>query len=175
MRDPKQRCRALVLAGASGGVADDAVRERQDQAAATRGDRGLGAFSVAREYREKYPEGYFLLRQVSRLNPPRRRDFLSMANPSGPPPPQSTVHQRLNTSGVPVLYIVGEHDMITPPAVIEGCHQLVANSRYYLVRGSGHSAYWEKPEEFNQVVMRFLMEAEASAQSDDRKWLASSS
>ena len=175
MRDPKARCRALVLAGASGGVADDAVRERQDEAAATRGERGLGAFSVAREYRERNPEGYFLLRQVSRLNPPRRRDFLSMANPSGPPPPQSTVHQRLNASGVPVLYIVGEHDMITPPAVIEGCHRLVADSGYYLVRGSGHSVYWEKPEEFNQVVLKFLMDMAAAAPADDSRSVASSS
>jgi 3-oxoadipate enol-lactonase len=174
MRDPKERCRALVLAGASGGVADDDVRERQDAAAATRGNRGLGAFSVARAYREDNPEGYFLLRQVSRLNPPRRRDFLSVANPSGPPPPQSTVHQRLNASGVPVLYVVGEHDMITPPGVIEGCHRLVTNSAYRLIRGSGHSTYWEKPDEFNQVVLGFLQQVDAASQQNASPRVASS-
>jgi pimeloyl-ACP methyl ester carboxylesterase len=25
-----------------------------------------------------------------------------------------------------------------------------------VARGSGHSVYWEKPDEFNETVMRFL-------------------
>jgi pimeloyl-ACP methyl ester carboxylesterase len=72
------------------------------------------------------------------------------------PPPTGSNHDRLAATGVPVLYIVGEHDAICPPDMIEMCHKLVAGSQYYLVRDSGHSAYFEKPDEYNDVVLAFL-------------------
>jgi 3-oxoadipate enol-lactonase len=157
VRDPRQRCRAIVLGGNSGGLGDDEVQERRAEAAAARGDRGLGAFSVAESYRKEHADLFFLLRQISRMNPSRPRDFLTapVLRPASPPPTGSN-HERLAATGVPVLYIVGEHDAITPPDMIEMCHQLVEDSRYYMVRGSGHSAYYEKPDEYNEVVLSFL-------------------
>jgi 3-oxoadipate enol-lactonase len=162
-RDPKARVRALVLAGTTGAVADELVRRRRDEAEAARGGRGLGAFSVAPEYRESNPEGYFLLRQISRINPPRPKDFLGPPNPPPLPPgtpPRAPMYERLTNAGVPVLFVVGEHDMITPPDLLDMCHKLIPRSRYHLVRGSGHSAYWEKPDEFNDVVLHFLCEVD---------------
>src|SRR3990172_1575884 len=41
LRDPAARCRALVLAGTTGAVADATVRARRDAAAEARGERGL--------------------------------------------------------------------------------------------------------------------------------------
>ena len=160
-RDPKNRVRALVLSGTTGAVADEAVRRRRDQAEAARGGKGLGAFSVRPAYKEEDPHGYFLLRQISRMNPPRPQDFLGPPNPPPPQPgdpPRIPMHQRLREAGTPVLYLVGEHDMITPPDLIEMCHRLLPGSRYHLARDSGHSVYWEKPHEFNEVVLRFLQE-----------------
>jgi len=162
-RDPKSRVRAIVLAGTTGAVADEAVRQRREEAAAARGDKGLGAFSVSPRFREEHPHLYFLLRQISRMNPPRPRDFLGPPNPPPPAPGQPRrppMHERLAAARVPVLFLVGEHDMITPPDMIEMCHRLVPGSRYHLVRDSGHSAYWEKAEEFNAVVLRFLQEVD---------------
>ena len=139
----------------------DLVQERRAEAAAARGDRGLGAFSVAESYKHEHPERYFLLRQISRMNPSRPRDFLTapVLRPASPPPTGSN-HDRLAATGVPVFYIVGEHDAICPPDMIEMCHRLVADSKYYMVRGSGHSAYYEKPDEFNRVVLDFLRSTE---------------
>jgi pimeloyl-ACP methyl ester carboxylesterase len=57
-----------------------------------------------------------------------------------------------------VLFLVGEHDMITPADLIEMCAGLLPTARYYMARGSGHSVYWEKPEEFNEVALRYLLE-----------------
>ncbi len=162
-RDPLNRCRALVLAGTTGAVADEAVRARRETAAEARGDRGLGAFSVMPGYQEREPAMYFLLRQVSRLNPPRPRDFLGPPNPPPAPagaPPRIPMYERLRLTGVPVFFIVGEHDMICPSDLIELCHGLVPNSRYHVVRDSGHSAYWEKPDEFNDKVLTFLQDVE---------------
>ncbi len=161
VRDPKQRCRALVLAGTTGAVADDAVRRRREEAALVRGERGLGAFSVKPGFELEQPEMYFLLRQISRLNPARPDDFLGPLNPPPPPPgqpPRIPMAKRLADAGVPVQFVVGEHDMITPPDLIQMCHSLLPGSRYALIEDSGHSAYWEKPEVFNEIVLSFLLE-----------------
>ena len=169
LRDPKARCRAVVLAGTTGAVADAAVRARRDEAAAARGDRGLGAFSVRPGFKKAQPHLYFLMQQISKTNPPRPRDFLhppGQAQPPPPPPgapPRAPVHERLAAAGLPVLFLVGEHDAITPPDLMEMCHRLVPGSRYHVVAGSGHSAYWEKAAEFNDVVLRFLREVDTSA------------
>jgi pimeloyl-ACP methyl ester carboxylesterase len=119
-------------------------------------------------FKEENPQSYFLLRQISRINPPRPRDFLHPDGWTPPPPPpglpagqagappRRPVHERLAEAAMPVFFLVGEHDKITPPDLIEMCHRLVPGSRYHLVRGSGHSAYWEKPDEFNERVLDFL-------------------
>ena len=163
-RDEKNRVRALVLAGTTGAVADEAVRARRDTAEQARGDRGLGAFSVRPGYETEQPWMYFLLRQISRMNPSRPKDFLGPPNPPPPPPgtpPRVPMYERLREKDIPVQYIVGEYDMITPPDLIEMCHKLLPGSRYYLVKDSGHSAYWEKPQEFNRVTLDFLLEVDS--------------
>lgn len=162
-RDPKNRVRAVVLSGTTGGVADEAVSIRRDEAETARNGRGLGAYSVHPPYKAENPQGFFLLRQISRLNPSRPRDFLGPPNPPPMPdgsPPRRPMAQRLRDVGIPVLYLVGEHDMITPADLIKLCHGLIPGSRYHMAEGSGHSVYWEKPEEFNEVVFDFLQAVE---------------
>jgi pimeloyl-ACP methyl ester carboxylesterase len=168
-RDPKKRVKALVLSGTTGAVADDAVRQRRDEAEAAREGKGLGAFSVAPGYRERNPADYFLLRQISRMNPSRPRDFLGPPNPPPLPegtPPRVPMYTRLQEAGTPVLYLVGEHDMITPADLIGLCHGLIPGSRYHVAMGSGHSVYWEKPDEFNEVVFRFLAQIDGIEGTD---------
>jgi pimeloyl-ACP methyl ester carboxylesterase len=46
--------------------------------------------------------------------------------------------------------------MITPADLIEMCPGLLPHSQYHVALGSGHSVYWEKPDEFNEVAFRFL-------------------
>jgi len=169
IRDPKQRVKALVLSGTTGGVADQAVQDRRDTAEAARDGKGLGAFSVHPPYKTENPQGFFLLRQISRLNPSRPRDFLGPPNPPPPAPgepPRRSMRERLAEANVPVLYLVGEHDMITPADLIEMCHKLIPRSTYYVAKGSGHSVYWEKPQEFNEVVLRYLLEQDGLSAPD---------
>lgn len=148
-------CRALVLAGTNGGAVDEAVRERQKRAEDDRGPGGLQSHSLAPSFREERPDLYFLYHAIGRLNPPRPRDFLAL-----PPGYRGSTHERLSASGIPILYLVGEHDTVTPPDMIEICHRLVAGSRYQVIRGAGHSTYFERPQEFNRVVFEFLREAD---------------
>jgi 3-oxoadipate enol-lactonase len=59
-----------------------------------------------------------------------------------------------------VLFIAGEHDRITSPALIREAHALVAGSEFHEILGAGHNAYFERPREWNRVVRDFLGQAE---------------
>ncbi len=148
-------CRALVLSGTNGGAVDDAIRERQDEAAKARGPGGLAPHSLAESFKRERRDLHFLYQAISRLNPPRPGDFLAL-----PPGFRGSTAERLAGSGIPILYLVGEHDAITPPDMVEMCHALVAGSRFHVIPGAGHSTYFERPDAFNEVVLRFLQEAD---------------
>lgn len=155
----------IVLAGTNGGAVDDEVRAIQEQhrqslpPGSTLLDR-----AIAPSFAEEQPAMAFLYREIQRLNPPRPADFLApIAGYSG------SSAQRLAESGIPVLFVVGSEDQVVPADAIRGCHRTVAGSRLYVIEGAGHSAYFEKPDEFNAVVGSFLDEiaprAAASAQA----------
>jgi 3-oxoadipate enol-lactonase len=147
-------CRALVLSGTNGGAVDDAIRARQQEAAEARGPR-LGPHSVAPHFKKERPDLWFLYQAIGRLNPPRPRDFLAL-----PPGFRGSTAERLAACGAEILYLVGEHDSITPPDMIEMCHKIVPGSRFQVIPGAGHSTYFEQPEAFNETVLAFLREAD---------------
>ena len=60
---------------------------------------------------------------------------------------------------MPVQFMVGQHDMITSPEMIREAQSLIPGAHFHELRGAGHSAYFEKPDEWNEVVLRFLHEA----------------
>jgi 3-oxoadipate enol-lactonase len=144
-------CKALVLSGTNGGAVDDEIRARQEAGARERAGSGLGAYATAPGFAEARPDLHFLYHAIGRINPRRPRDFLAL-----PPGFRGSTHERLAASGTPILYLVGEHDALTPPATIELCHRLVAGSRFAVLPGAGHSSYFEQPEAFNETVLAFL-------------------
>ncbi|WP_290811975.1 alpha/beta hydrolase [Ferrovibrio sp.] len=64
--------------------------------------------------------------------------------------------QDLQATGVPVLYVAGEEDSLFPANAIAAVQQEVANSTYALITKAGHSAYFERPDEFNRIVKDWL-------------------
>jgi len=151
LRNPG-RCAAMVLAGTTGGAVDDEVREMQEAYRETEtGKLPLMRRAVSPELRERAENLDFLYRSVARLNPPRARDFLAPI-----PGYRGSSAERLSGAGFPILFLVGENDAITPPAIIERCHRAVPGSRYVVIQDSGHSTYFEQPHAFNAAVMEFL-------------------
>jgi 3-oxoadipate enol-lactonase len=145
---------AIVLSGTNGGAVTDEVRLHQDDHKAslppgsTLNDRAL-----APDFAGHDPAKEFLYRQINRLNPKRPRDFLA------PRPGYSgSSAERLSQSGIPILFLTGEYDAIVPPHIAQLCHEAVPGSRFQMIPGAGHSAYFEKPIEFNAAVMEFLLE-----------------
>ncbi len=56
----------------------------------------------------------------------------------------------------PTLLVVGDEDPLVPVAVFEEFRDLIPGAELHVVRGAGHSAYFEKAEEFNARVLGFL-------------------
>ncbi len=146
------RCKALVLAGTTGGAVNDEIRDLQAAYRETEaGQSTLTKRAVSPDLRERAEHMDFLYRAINRLNPPRPRDFLAAA--AGYKGSSATL---LAEAGFPILFLVGRTDAVTPPEIIERCHRAVPGSRFAIIEDSGHSTYFEQPRAFNDEVMRFL-------------------
>jgi pimeloyl-ACP methyl ester carboxylesterase len=56
----------------------------------------------------------------------------------------------------PLLCIVGEEDVVIPPAAIAVLASIVPGARLARVPAAGHSVYFERPQAFNRLVDEFL-------------------
>ena len=56
----------------------------------------------------------------------------------------------------PTLFVVGSADPLVPVEVMQAFAQQVRGSALHVVQHAGHSAYFEKPAEFNENVLAFL-------------------
>lgn len=152
-----QRIISLVLCGTTAGATNDRVRELQDELKDERGDSSLREFALADGFERDHPDLAILYRQVNALNPPRPKGLL------GRPPStyRGSTHELIMSTGAPVLYAVGEYDMITSPAMIREAQSLITGAEYYEFKGAGHSAYFESAAEWNAVVGGFFARVEA--------------
>jgi pimeloyl-ACP methyl ester carboxylesterase len=146
------RIRSLVLCGTTAGATNDRVRELQDVLKDARGEGGLREHALSDAFEAANPVLASLYRQINALNPRRPRGFL------GRPPAtyRGSMHPVLGDLGVPILFVVGEHDLITSPEMIREARSLIPGAGYHEVGGAGHSAYFENPREFNDVVRGFI-------------------
>jgi 3-oxoadipate enol-lactonase len=149
------RVSALVLAGTTGGAVNDELRAAQEaHRRSPAGRRSLGQRAVSARLRRERPDLDYLYRLIARLNPPRPDDFLATI-----PGYRGSSAQALAALGVPILFLVGEDDSITPPHIVRMAHEQVPGSRFDVIEGTGHSAYFERADAFNQRVAAFLEEA----------------
>lgn len=142
-----ERVEALVMSSTTGGYTDadlDAVRAD----APDLGPRN----AVAPAYAERDPEGAFLYQMVSRTN-----RLLTVVDPdAAPPASQIPDIQRIVDAGVRTLFVVGERDTVAAPTVIKALQAKMTGSTLLTFDESGHSPYWEIPEQFNEAVLAFL-------------------
>ncbi len=68
-------------------------------------------------------------------------------------PDSSALLPKLN---VPVLVIVGDEDVITPPSDAQRMAAAIPNAKLVIIKAAGHLSQMEKPEEFNQAVKAFV-------------------
>lgn len=56
----------------------------------------------------------------------------------------------------PTLLLCGDADLLSPPPVARAFAKAMPNARLEILTECGHSAYWERPEQFNKLVLDFI-------------------
>lgn len=62
----------------------------------------------------------------------------------------------LAVTGVPVMFVAGEDDILFPPRLVRVAHERVSGSTFHVLPEAGHSAYFETPGVFNALVLAQL-------------------
>ncbi len=164
IRSAPERLRGVVLSGTSAGATSNAVRQLQrDYAATLPAGSTLLQRALAPGFGEAHPEKAFLYREIQRLNPKRPADFLA-----APPGFSGSFSAYIAGTSVPVLFLVGEDDAVTPRHIVEFAAGLIPGARFHVMPDAGHSSYFEQPEAFNAAVFAFLQDIEAGGQCQNR-------
>jgi pimeloyl-ACP methyl ester carboxylesterase len=145
------RLRCLVVANSIGGVQDPEYLEVQ--------------------HRLRPPEIQALPVELRELGPSYRginlegtRRWIAIERASRPegthgpgqPPRQPMTFARLETLRVPVLVLVGEADLLSPPALMRLLAGHIPHCKFVAVPEAGHAAFWEQPEIWNRLVLEFI-------------------
>jgi pimeloyl-ACP methyl ester carboxylesterase len=145
------RVRSLVVADSIGGVQDPEYLEIQTRL------RPPEIQALPVELREVGPS-------YRGLNPEGTRRWLDIERTSRPdgthgpgqPPRQPMTFARLETIRVPTLVLVGEADLLSPPALMRMLAAHIPGCRYVTLPEAGHAAHWEQPETWNRLVLEFI-------------------
>jgi pimeloyl-ACP methyl ester carboxylesterase len=144
------RVQALVMADTTGGFGDTRMAQLRAEGEAVLAGPNPPPRTYARHFPQEQPAQAFLYEQIRALNPPRREV----------PVPGPTAEQ-VRALPPPTLLIVGEHDVIAPPAIMKMFQSYIPQASFAEVVGAGHSVYFEKPQEFNRLVLEFLSDVRA--------------
>ncbi|MGQ0544994.1 MAG: alpha/beta fold hydrolase [Betaproteobacteria bacterium] len=158
LREP-QRVRALVMASTSGTLdfsqlGDAEVKEWMEKAPgmlAAMEARGVYAASGERMAREQ-PALAQLYWQISQLTPADFREAVRRRIRELRVRPPSL----LGELPMPVLFLTGDEDWVFPPAAGPALAPLARKGRAVRVPAAGHSVYFERAAQFNQIVEEFL-------------------
>ncbi len=66
------------------------------------------------------------------------------------------VYEELGKINTPTLIVVGDEDAATPYPKAERIHFAIAGSKFAVIKGAGHTATVEEPEQVNTVISKFL-------------------
>jgi 3-oxoadipate enol-lactonase len=144
------RVQALVMADTTGGFGDARMAQLRAEGEAIMAEPNPPPRTYARHFPQEQPAQAFLYEQIRALNPPRLE--VSVLGPTA---------EQVRALHTPTLLIVGEHDVIAPPSIMKMFQSYIPHARLAEVAGAGHSVYFEKPQEFNRIVLEFFAEVGA--------------
>ena len=143
------RVRALVLGNTPGAIYSDALRDQMRTLAARPFTGDLTAMTLGAPFKESNPRGAYLYTALTAFNTtPMPLAALTARDAFVAP-------ERLLPFPVPVHLIASDLDVTFPPALLQATAAAIG-ADVTLVRGAGHSTYFERPDEFNAIVRRFL-------------------
>jgi len=108
-------------------------------------DRVLG-----KAFREANPSEAVLYQQINSFNATDRSNLV------GTYAENKYTAQQLAAVGVPTMFVAGQDDILFPIDAIRAVQEQVEGSFIVEFDACGHSAFFEKPIEFNDTVLSFL-------------------
>ncbi|MPZ49489.1 MAG: alpha/beta fold hydrolase [Dehalococcoidia bacterium] len=149
-----ERVNALVMADTLVGITlPEEIRARQQANSAATRDLSQLERVVARSLPSRDPAKAELYLQVASFNKSNANRF-NMSGTSADPITMDQVAAAARQ--VPMLFLVGQEDVLQPAEVVSAAAAIVPNAELAIVPDAGHSVYWEQPEVFNHVVNAFL-------------------
>ena len=103
--------------------------------------------AFSEEFAARNPAGALLYRQISSYNTQARPNLREDAAYVSP--------ENVRACGVPFHMLASDLDPLFPPDVLASVATDIGAS-LVRVNGAGHSTYFEKPEEFNDMLKDFL-------------------
>jgi pimeloyl-ACP methyl ester carboxylesterase len=158
LRKYPQRVKGLILADTRPGADTDeakANRENVAHIAETQGAAPIADLQLPKLISEE-------TRQHHAEIEARIRRMIDAATSEGIAAASRGMAQRSDSSDLlasitcPTLVIVGEHDILTPPAVAQDYASRIRNAQCIMIQSSGHLSNLEQPEAFHQAMSGFL-------------------
>jgi pimeloyl-ACP methyl ester carboxylesterase len=149
-----ERVAALVMSGTLGPIELPGLSDWYAEAIEVRAElraRGIHPACGERMAHER-PELQFLYQQIGGLN----HRFSAVNRPPGWLRVPSATPAELADFRVPTLFVVGEEDPIMPPRVMAQGAAAVPGARLVQFPKTGHSVYFERPDEWNRTIDEFL-------------------
>ena len=143
-----QRTSALVLCDTTAGMDDPDVNAEQNRIA-QRAAGGLIPKAFAPEFADREPALHFLYGEINALN------HLPAKLLGGLFGLEFKV-DALNEHRIPTLLVWGDQDLLIPAPTMDLMARRIPHARTALIRGAGHSVYFEKADEFNSILSEFM-------------------
>src|SRR2546421_12636916 len=158
LRKYPQRVRGLILADTRPGADTAEGRANRENVARVAETQGTGAIAnlqlpklISENTRQQHPEVEARIRQM-----------INAATPQGIAAASRGMAQRQDSTDLlasitcPTLVIVGERDVLTPPAVAQDYAAKIPNAQCIIIPSAGHLSNLEQPEAFHQAISGFL-------------------
>jgi pimeloyl-ACP methyl ester carboxylesterase len=145
------RVRSVTMACTAAGPQERAFRDAVARLQPPEFDRlPVDFHELGPSYRAVNPEGtqrWLEFERASRMGGTR----------SVPPPGRNRItYALLDSMKTPALLIAGGADLYAPPSLVRLVAARIKQSEFVVMPESGHSAYWEQPDLFNDTVLRFI-------------------
>lgn len=145
----EDRVQSLVLANTIVGVTNEDYRAIYKLLWPEGFDEMPGDFKeLSPSYRHLDPQGRALWNDLEHKSKIGQMKSQGYAN--------KVVWDHLAAWKLPVLLLTGDADLYTPPSMTRVVQSRIAGAEKVIVPECGHSAYWERPEIFNRVVLDFI-------------------
>ena len=141
------RISGVFLANTPGAVRTSATTANMAALSERVARTGLVNAAISAEFAARDPAGALLYQQISAYNTQARPDFRDEAVFVTP--------EQVRACGVPFAMLASDLDPLFPPQVLASVAADIG-APCVRINGAGHSTYFEKPREFNAMLVDFL-------------------